>query len=161
VWLLFGLQVSFERRKCDYVLRAACCAFRRNDVLERCYRQVSGANDDDRCMLAKAGVAVGKPSRCEAQIEGSVVGNQGHHCDLTECLGVGVERHATRSSFDAKPSTKFPQAISEVGQIGIVGRRADVNIDGGVAGIVETSRHTADDHKLNAVIDKDWQIAAA
>lgn len=93
-----------------------------------------------------AGVAVGEPSRCEAQIEGSVLGDQGHHCDLTECLGVEVDRRATRMSFDAKPSTKFPQGISEVRQIGTVGRRAAVNIAGGVAGIAETSRLTADDH---------------
>ncbi len=118
-WLPFELQVSIKSRKCDDVLRAVRRAFRRNSILERRHRQISRGDYDDRCMLANAGVAVGEPSRCEAQVEGSVLGDQGHHLDLTECLGVEVDRRATWISFDAKPSTKSRRASARLDRLAL------------------------------------------
>lgn len=58
-----------------------------------------------------------------------MLSDQRHHRDLTQHVGMGIERDTVGISLDPKRSTEFLQGSGETEQVGFVGRRADVDIE--------------------------------
>lgn len=79
---------------------------------------------------------------------------QGHQLDLTQHVGVRLERDSFRIPRHPELGAEVRQCRSEPCQVGIIGRGADVYVHGGMPGVVEPDRHPTDDHELHTVVDE-------
>ena len=67
-------------------------------------------------------------------------GDQSHQIDLTQHVGVRLERDTLGILRHPEPGAWVRQCRGEPGQVGVIGRWADVDVDGGMPGVVESRR---------------------
>jgi hypothetical protein len=68
---------------------------------------------------------------------------------------VRIEGDTVRVTFDAQPGTEIPQRRRQVLEVGLVARRTDVDVDSGVAGVVEAGGDASDDDEGHVVVLED------
>jgi hypothetical protein len=67
---------------------------------------------------------------------------------------VRVERHAIGVALHPKTSAQSLQRHRQPSEVALGPRRADVDVDGGVAGVVQAGRDTADHDEHDPVLDE-------
>ena len=121
-------------------------------------REATGTSTPETTMTtwscAKGGVAVGETGRSEAQVERPVPRQQRKGGHLAKQPRVRVEWDASGLTLHPKACVDRSERFAQPLEVPISRRRADVDVDGRVAGVVKARRDTTDDDELHLVIEQ-------